>query len=148
MRAVLCAQIWANQWYTAMLDAAVPNIEMHLYGSGVHGAGQGIPLSRKICRHAHICRQTCGSRVDWRVYYTAGWTDRFVEWFEGLGFLAASGVPTKAARDVHAFATNPQGRRTRPGQPPAGDSLGLSDSERSGAAGNFGTGTSKQAASG
>jgi hypothetical protein len=44
-------QIWANQWYTAMLDAAVPNIEMHLYGSGVHGANEGIPLSGAgVCR--------------------------------------------------------------------------------------------------
>jgi hypothetical protein len=28
-----------------MLFDAVPNIEIHLYGSGVHGAGEGIPLS-------------------------------------------------------------------------------------------------------
>ena len=77
----------------------------------------------------------------------AAWTQRFIEWFAELGFLDASGVPTKAAYDVHAFATQPEGRRTPPGQPPAGDSLGLSDSERSRAAGNFGTRAAKQPAS-
>eukprot|EP01043_Picozoa_sp_COSAG02_P098809 COSAG02_NODE_34941_length_476_cov_0.785146_1_plen_46_part_00 len=34
-----------------MLDAAVPNVEIHLYGNGVHGAGEGIPLSGKPYTH-------------------------------------------------------------------------------------------------
>lgn len=71
------------------------------------------------------------------------WTARFIEWFEDLGFLGAAGEPTKAAADVHEYETNPAGRRTLPGQPPAGDSLGLTDNEKSEAGGNFGTGAGK-----
>jgi endo-1,4-beta-xylanase len=82
--------IWANQWYTAMLEAAVPNIEMHLYGNGVHGSNDGIPLGN--------------------------WKERFVEWFDDLGFLGPAGAETKAAAHVREFATNPAGRRTPPGQ--------------------------------
>eukprot|EP01051_Picozoa_sp_SAG22_P004889 SAG22_NODE_275_length_13171_cov_11.640606_9_plen_244_part_00 len=38
--------IWGLQWHGAMLDAAVPNVELHLFGSGNHGGGgdASIPL--------------------------------------------------------------------------------------------------------
>eukprot|EP01043_Picozoa_sp_COSAG02_P049670 COSAG02_NODE_5013_length_4724_cov_2.494486_3_plen_78_part_00 len=69
-----------------MLIDGVPNLEMHAYGNGRHGGGltyrHGTPLG--------------------------GWTDRFVDWFEDLGFLGPPGLPTKAAADVEAFAN---GRR-------------------------------------
>lgn len=65
-----------------MLIDGVPNLEMHAYGNGTHGGGltyrHGTPLG--------------------------GWTSRFIEWFEDLGFLGAPGNPTKAAADVQAFA--------------------------------------------
>ena len=65
-----------------MLIDGVPNLEMHAYGNGTHGGGltyrHGTPLG--------------------------GWTNRFIEWFEDLGFLGAPGSPTKAAADVQAFA--------------------------------------------
>ena len=69
-----------------MLIDGVPNLEMHAYGHGQHGGGltyrHGTPLG--------------------------GWTDRFIEWFEDLGFLGPPGLGTKAAADVEAFAN---GRR-------------------------------------
>eukprot|EP01048_Picozoa_sp_COSAG05_P001755 COSAG05_NODE_61_length_23137_cov_22.080693_6_plen_80_part_00 len=57
------------------------------------------------------------------------WRDRLLEWFRELGFLDAAGKEIKATRDVQEFKDNPAGRRDAPGQPPAGDSLGLSDAE-------------------
>ncbi len=77
--------VWAMEYYSAMLLKAVPNIEMHLYGNGVHGGGmadrEGIPFGT--------------------------WQTRFIEWFRDLGFLDKAGVETKAARDVAEFLKNP-----------------------------------------
>lgn len=74
--------LWATDYFAAMLKAGVPNLEMHIYGNGVHGGGltarNGIPFGT--------------------------WTDRFVDWFKDLGFLEKPGTPTKAAADVDAFA--------------------------------------------
>jgi endo-1,4-beta-xylanase len=74
--------LWANDYFTAMLKAGVPNLEMHIYGNGGHGGGLtargGIPFGT--------------------------WTDRFIDWFRDLGFLDKPGVPTRAAADVDAFA--------------------------------------------
>jgi endo-1,4-beta-xylanase len=36
------------------------------------------------------------------------WQDRFIDWFRDLGFLQKPGVETKAARDIAAFAAQPQ----------------------------------------
>src|SRR5262245_6775062 len=74
--------LWANDYFTAMLKAGVPNLEMHIYGNGGHGGGLaargGIPFGT--------------------------WTDRYVDWFKDLGFLKKPGIATKAAADVEAFA--------------------------------------------
>jgi len=63
----------------------VPNLEMHIYGNGVHANGlkdrEGTPFGT--------------------------WQDRFVDWFRDLGFLGKPGVETKAARDVAAHVTPP-----------------------------------------
>lgn len=77
--------IWAMEYYSAMLNKGVPNIEMHLYGNGVHGGAMtdrsGIPFGT--------------------------WQARFIDWFRDLGFLQKPGIETKAARDVEAFVKNP-----------------------------------------
>jgi hypothetical protein len=74
--------LWATDYFTAMLKAGVPNLEMHIYGNGGHGGGLtargGIPFGT--------------------------WTNRYVDWFNDLGFLEKPGKPTKAAADVEAFA--------------------------------------------
>jgi acetyl esterase/lipase len=77
--------IWAIEYYSAMLTAGIPNIEMHLYGNGTHGGGQtdrsGIPLGT--------------------------WQLRFIEWFRDLGFLQKPGIETKAAKDIETFLAQP-----------------------------------------
>jgi len=77
--------IWAMEYYSAMLMKGVPNIEMHLYGNGVHG----------------------GAMTDRRGIPFGTWQTRFIEWFRDLGFLEKAGVETKAARDVAEFVKNP-----------------------------------------
>ena len=77
--------LWADEYFSAMLKLGAPNLEMHVYGNGVHGGGlkhrDGIPFGT--------------------------WPDRFVDWFRDLGFLGKPGVETKAERDVAAFVTQP-----------------------------------------
>lgn len=74
--------VWADEYFSPMLKAGVPNLEMHIYGRGGHGgsigARNGIPFGT--------------------------WPDRFVEWFRDLGFLDAPGVETKAAKESAAYA--------------------------------------------
>jgi len=72
--------VWANDYFTPMLKASVPNLEMHIYGRGGHGVG------------AH----------DTIPY--ASWRERYLDWLRDLGFLNKPGIETKAAADVAAFA--------------------------------------------
>lgn len=77
--------VWADEYFSAMLAAGVPNIEMHIYGNGGHGGGMtdrhGTPFGT--------------------------WQDRFIDWFRDLGFLGKSGVETKAAKDIAAYLSPP-----------------------------------------
>jgi len=82
--------LWADDYFRAFLAARVPNLEMHIYGNGVHANGMkdrnGEPFGT--------------------------WHERFIEWFRDLGFLQKPGVETKAARDVAAYTA----QRGRGGQ--------------------------------
>jgi endo-1,4-beta-xylanase len=73
--------IWADDYFRAFLTARVPNLEMHIYGNGVHANGMkdrnGEPFGT--------------------------WHERFVDWFRDLGFLQKPGVETKAAKDAAAY---------------------------------------------
>ena len=81
----------------AMLDAGVPNVEIHVYGNGRH---PGDSLSDGG-------RMTGGlSAANTRPMST--WPARFIDWMRDLGFLQKPGVETKAARDVAAFANQPR----------------------------------------
>lgn len=74
--------VWADEYFSAMLNAGIPNLEMHVYAIGVHGNG-----------------------LNYRDGTAFGtWQDRFIDWVRDLGFLQKPGVPTLAARDVEAFA--------------------------------------------
>jgi acetyl esterase/lipase len=89
--------LWAMDYAYAMLDAAVPNVEIHVYGNGRH---PGDSLSDGG-------RMTGGlSAANTRPMST--WPSRFVDWLRDLGFLQKPGVETKAARDVAAFANQPR----------------------------------------
>lgn len=74
--------VWATEYFTPMLKAHVPNLEMHIYGRGKHGGSisprDGIPFGT--------------------------WQDRYIEWFRDLGFLEKSGVETKAAKESAEYA--------------------------------------------
>ena len=83
--------VWADEYFAAMLKAGVPNLEMHIYGNGVHpGAHPGV--------------QAGGGLADRGGIPFGAWQERFVDWFRDLGFLGRAGVETKAARDLAASA--------------------------------------------
>ena len=95
--------IWANEYFTAMLQASIPNVELHIYGNGRH---PGDPL-------------TDGGRMAGGLTNRNGppfgsWSDRYIDWFRDLGFLQKPGVETRAARDIAAFVSQPQ-RPSGPG---------------------------------
>ena len=96
--------IWAMDYYSAMLTAGVPNIEMHLYGNGRH-PGDALPDGSRMS----------GGLTDRNNTPFGTWQCRFIDWFRDLGFLQKSGVETKAAKDVAAYVANPP----RPPGPPA-----------------------------
>jgi endo-1,4-beta-xylanase len=77
--------IWADEFFSALLRSRIPNLEMHIYGNGVHANGlkdrNGTPFGT--------------------------WQFRFIDWFRDLGFLGKPGVETKAAKDTAAFVAAP-----------------------------------------
>jgi len=77
--------VWATEYFTAMLQAGIPNVEMHIYARGHHGMG-----------------------LSWRDGTAMGtWPVRFTDWFRDLGFLGRPGEETLAAKDVAAFIAAP-----------------------------------------
>lgn len=108
--------IWAMEYFNAMLQLGVPNIEMHIYGNGFHpGSGS-----------------------------TGGWTDRlgtpfgtwhlrFVDWFRDLGFMQQPGIATKAAVDSEAFVNQPPPPQRRPGGPGGPGGRGAGQGQGAGA---------------
>jgi endo-1,4-beta-xylanase len=91
--------IWANEYFSAMLNASVPNVELHIYGNGRH---PGDPMPD-------------GSRMTGGLTHRNGipfgtWQDRFIDWFKDLGFLQKSGLETKAAHDVAEYAATQKGK--------------------------------------
>ncbi|MGA7409210.1 MAG: alpha/beta hydrolase fold domain-containing protein [Bryobacteraceae bacterium] len=92
--------IWAMDYFSAMLAAGVPNIEMHIYGNGRH-PGDALPDG------GHMT----GGLTDRNDTPFGTWQFRFMDWFRDLGFLQKPGVETKAAKDSAAFVSEPA--RTR-----------------------------------
>jgi acetyl esterase/lipase len=77
--------VWASEYFSAMLNAGIPNVEMHIYARGVHGNG-----------------------LAYRDFTGEGtWQDRFIHWMRDLGFFGKSGEETLAAKDVAAFVAAP-----------------------------------------
>ncbi len=81
--------IWATDYFSAMLKAGVPNVEMHIYGNGYHPGSRG----------------ATGGLTHRNGIPFGTWQYRFIDWFEDLGFLNAIGEPTKAAKDSAEFAS-------------------------------------------
>jgi endo-1,4-beta-xylanase len=77
--------VWASEYFSAMLNAGIPNVEMHIYARGTHGNG-----------------------LSYRDFTAEGtWPDRFIHWMRDLGFFEKSGTETLAAKDSAAFVTAP-----------------------------------------
>jgi len=77
--------VWADEYFSAMLNAGIPNVEMHIYARGTHGNG-----------------------LAYREFTAEGtWQDRFIHWLRDLGFFEKPGVETLAAKDVAAFVAQP-----------------------------------------
>ncbi len=91
--------IWATEYFSAMLNAGIPNVEMHIYGNGRH-PGDALPDG------SHMS----GGLTDRHGIPFGTWQDRFVDWFRDLGFLQKPGVETKAAQDIAAFLRQPPPR--------------------------------------
>ena len=89
--------IWADEYFRAMLQASIPNLEMHIYGNGRHPGEQMSDGSRMAAGLADRNGIPFGR-----------WQDRFIDWFRDLGFLQKPGVATKAARDIEVFLSQPQ----------------------------------------
>jgi len=89
--------VWADDYFRAMLQAGIPNIEMHIYGNGRHPGDQMSDGSRMAAGLADRNGMPFGK-----------WQDRYIDWFRDLGFLQKPGVATKAARDIEAFVSQPQ----------------------------------------
>lgn len=90
--------LWANEYFLAMLQAGVPNVEMHIYGNGRH-PGDPLPDGSRMS----------GGLTDRNGIPFGKWQDRFIDWFRDLGFLQKPGVETRAAKETAAFVS-----RTKP----------------------------------
>jgi endo-1,4-beta-xylanase len=90
-----------------MLQAGIPNVEMHIYGNGRHPGEQMSDGSR----------MTGGLTAKNGIPFGT-WQDRFIDWFRDLGFLQKPGVETKAARDITAFQSQPPPRNYERRNPP------------------------------
>jgi endo-1,4-beta-xylanase len=88
--------IWAMEYFSAMLNAGVPNIEMHIYGNGRH-PGDPLPDGSRMS----------GGLTDRNHIPFGTWQYRFIDWFRDLGFLQKPGVETKAAKDVAEYVAHP-----------------------------------------
>jgi endo-1,4-beta-xylanase len=88
--------IWAMEYFSAMLNIGVPDIELHIYGVGRH---PGDPLADGS--------RMSGGLTDRNGTPYGTWQFRFIDWFRDLGFLQKPGVETKAARDVAEFVAHP-----------------------------------------
>ena len=85
--------VWSMEYFAAMLNFGVPNIEMHIYGNGRH-PGDALPDGSKMT----------GGLTDRDNTPFGTWQIRFIDWFRDLGFLQKPGVETKAAKDSAEFA--------------------------------------------
>jgi endo-1,4-beta-xylanase len=84
--------VWAMDYFSAMLAAGIPNIEMHIYGNGRH-PGDPLPDGSRMS----------GGLTDRTGIPFGTWQYRFIDWFRDLGFLQKPGIETKAAKDVATF---------------------------------------------
>jgi dienelactone hydrolase len=110
--------VWANEYFTAMLQASIPNVEMHIYGNGRH-PGDALSDGSRMT----------GGLTDRNDIPFGTWQYRFIDWFRDLGFLQKPGVETKAAQEITSFLSQPQrgGGRRGTGQGTQGGNRGATN---------------------
>lgn len=111
--------IWADDWFRAMLNANVPNVEMHIYARGRHPGDQPFPGDSP----------SSGGLTDRGGIAMGTWHLRFLDWARDLEFLGKPGVETRAARDIVAnierqAAAAARGPRGGQGRGPSGSAGG------------------------
>jgi endo-1,4-beta-xylanase len=84
--------VWATEYFTALLNDGVPNVEMHIYARGHHPGDKVGPDEPP----------SSGGLTDRGFIAYGTWPERFLDWFRDLGFLNKPGVETQAAKDVAA----------------------------------------------
>jgi hypothetical protein len=89
--------IWAGEYFTAMLNDGVPNVEMHIYARGHHPGDRVGPDEPP----------STGGLTDRGFISYGTWEYRFIDWFKDLGFFQKPGVETQAAKDVAASVNRP-----------------------------------------
>ncbi len=87
---------WALDYYQAMLNLHIPNIEIHLYAQGKHPGDKledGSSMSGGLTDRNNIPYGT--------------WQYRMIDWMKDLGILQKSGIETKAAKDITSYLAQP-----------------------------------------
>ncbi|MDQ1469979.1 MAG: hypothetical protein QOJ99_1459 [Bryobacterales bacterium] len=116
--------IWAMEYFSAMLNVGVPNIELHIYGNGRH-PGDPLPDGSRMS----------GGLTDRNDIPYGTWQNRYIDWFRDLGFLQKPGVETKAAKDIATYMTQPLPGQGRGGQGRGGPGQGQGQGQGPGRAG-------------
>ncbi len=99
--------VWATEYFTAVLNDGVPNVEMHIYARGHHPGDKVGPDEPP----------SSGGLTNRGFIAYGSWPNRFIDWFRDLGFLNKPGVETQAAKDV-AANLNRTPRNANGGPPP------------------------------
>ena len=98
--------VWATEYFKALLEDGVPNVEMHIYARGHHPGDKVAPGEPP----------STGGLTDRGFIAYGTWPERFMDWFRDLGFLGKPGIETQAARDVAANLDRV--RKSAEGTPP------------------------------
>jgi endo-1,4-beta-xylanase len=115
--------VWATEYFTALLNDGVPNVEMHIYARGHHPGDKVGPDEPP----------SSGGLTNRGFIAYGAWPDRFIDWFRDLGFMNKPGVETQAAKDVaanlnrvkrSAVWTPPRAGAPAPGTPAAAPAAG------------------------
>ena len=84
--------LWSTEYFTALLNDGVPNVEIHIYARGVH-PGDRVKAGQAPATAGITSRDGVGFGT---------WQERYFDWLDDLGFMDKSGAKTRAAKDVEA----------------------------------------------
>ncbi|HYP16842.1 MAG TPA: hypothetical protein VEQ65_06485, partial [Opitutus sp.] len=106
--------VWADEYFTALHNDGVPNVEMHIYARGRHPGDRVGPDEPPAT----------GGLANMGGIAFGTWSDRFLDWFRDLGFTNKPGQPTRAAQDVAAQLNRAPRNPTPPARASAAPAAG------------------------